>query len=61
MRRTPRHRYRRMAEKTRSWGIRPLSLQCLIAQAIMLDEYQNNKEGALAVLDGGGSGHGERS
>ena len=43
-------RYQRMAEKTRSWGIRPLTLQCLVAQAIMLDEYQNNKEGALAVL-----------
>ena len=45
------HRYRRMAEKTRSWGIRPLTLQCLVAQAVMLDEYQNNKEGALAVLE----------
>ena len=44
-------RYQRMAEKTRSWGIRPLTLQCLVAQAAMLDEYQNNKEGALAVLE----------
>ena len=43
-------RYQRMAEKTRSWGIRSLSLQCSVAQAIMLDEYQNNREGALAVL-----------
>ena len=45
-------RYQRMAEKTRSWGIRSLSLQCSVAQAIVLDEFQNNKEGALAVLDG---------
>ena len=45
-------RYQRMAEKTRSWGIRPLSLQCSVAQAVMLDEYQHDKEGALAVLDG---------
>ena len=43
-------RYKRMGEKTRCWGIRPLSLQCSVAQAAMLDEYQNNKEGALAVL-----------
>ena len=44
-------RYQRMAEKTRGWGIRDLSLRCSIAQAIMLDEYQNNKEDALAVLE----------
>ena len=43
-------RYQRMAKKTRGWGIRPLTLQCLVAQAVMLDEYQNNREGALAVL-----------
>ena len=44
-------RYGRMADKTRNWGIRPLSLQCSVAQAIMLDEYLNDREGALAVLD----------
>ena len=44
-------RYERMAEKTRNWGIRSLSLQCSVAQAIMLDEFQNNREGALAVLE----------
>lgn len=44
-------RYQRMAEMTQSWGIRPLTLQCLVAQAAMLDEYQNDKEGALAVLE----------
>lgn len=41
--------YQRMAVKARNWGIRALSLQCSIAQAIMLDEYQNDKIGALAV------------
>ena len=44
-------RYQRMAEMTQSWGIRPLTLQCLVAQAAMLDEYQNDREGALAVLE----------
>ena len=44
-------RYQRMAEKTQSWDIRSLSLQCVVAQAIMLDEYQNDREGALAVLE----------
>ena len=44
-------RYQRMAKKTRSWGIRSLPLQCSVAQAVMLDEYLNNKEGALAVLE----------
>ena len=43
-------RYQRMAKTTRNWGIRSISLQCSIAQAVMLDEYQNNREGALAVL-----------
>lgn len=44
-------RYRRMAEKTQNWGIRPLTAQCWVARAVMLDEYENDKEGALAVLD----------
>lgn len=44
-------RYQRMAEKTQNWGIRPLSLQCSVARAVMLNEYQNHKEGALAVLE----------
>ena len=44
-------RYKRMAEKTREWGIRSLPLQCSVAQAVMLDEYQNNKEDALSVLE----------
>ena len=44
-------RFRRMSEITRSWEIRPLCLQCWVAQAILLDEYLDDPEGALAVLD----------
>ena len=44
-------RYERMAEKTRNWGFFELSLQCSVAQAIMLDEFGNDKDAALAVLD----------
>ena len=44
-------RYRRMGEKTEKWGIRNLSAQCYVAQAVMLDEYGDDKEAALAVLD----------
>ena len=43
-------RYERMAVTTRSWRTRSISLQCSVAQAVMLDEYQNDKEGALRVL-----------
>ena len=44
-------RYQRMAKKTKRWQIRPLSLQCSVAQAVILDEYLNNKKNALAVLE----------
>ena len=40
-----------MAEITENWDIRPLTLQCWVAQATMLDEFQDNKEGALSVLE----------
>ena len=43
--------YRRIAKKTKNWGIPSLSRQCSVAQAIMLDEYQNDKEGALTILE----------
>ena len=43
-------RYERMAVTTRSWRTRSVSLQCSVAQAVMLDEYQNDKEGALRIL-----------
>ncbi len=44
-------RYRRMAEKTRNWGIRSISLQCSVAQAVIVDEYLGNREGALELLE----------
>ena len=44
-------RYQRMAEKTRNWDIRPLTLQCSVVQAALIDEYQNDRTGALAVLE----------
>jgi len=44
-------RYKRMAEKTRNWDIRPLTLQCSVVRATLLDEYQNDRAGALAVLE----------
>lgn len=43
-------RYGRMARRTRAWGIRSLSLQCTRAQAVMLDEYLGDREGAIEVL-----------
>lgn len=43
-------RYGRMAKRTRSWGIDPLSLQCTVAQATVLDEYQKDTQRALGVI-----------
>ncbi|MGO4502134.1 hypothetical protein [Dyella sp. 2YAF14] len=45
------NRYREMALTTSSWSIRPIVDQCWIARAIMLDEYGDDGEGALKVLD----------
>jgi hypothetical protein len=44
-------RYRRMAIKTARWDMPSISVQCSIARAVMLDEYANDSEGALKVLD----------
>ncbi|MEW6437414.1 MAG: hypothetical protein AB1508_09660 [Pseudomonadota bacterium] len=44
-------RYRRMAEITNEWNIRPITIQCWVAQATILDEYADDQEGAFAVLD----------
>ena len=52
------NRYQRMAQTTQSWGNRTISLRCFIAQAIMLDEYQNSMEDAVAALDEAVNGHG---
>lgn len=43
--------YQRMARKVQDWGIRPLTIRCWVAQAIMLDEFQNDKKEALAILN----------
>lgn len=50
-RRDAAQRYRRMAERTRRWGVPRLSLQCSVAQAVLLDQIGGLKEEALAVLD----------
>lgn len=44
-------RYQRMAAQTSTWGFRRITLQCWIARAVMLDEYADNFDGALRVLD----------
>ncbi len=44
-------RYERMVRKTKSWGNRALSLQFWVARAVMLDEYEGDKDTALAILD----------
>ena len=43
-------RYKRMATITQGWQTRSVSLQCSVAQAVMLDEHLNDKESALRVL-----------
>ena len=43
--------YKRMAKTTRSWGIRTFSHQCSVAQAVILDEHENKKDCAVAVLN----------
>ena len=44
-------RYRRMAAKTRNWSIRSLSRQCSVAQAVIIDEYLDNRASALEILE----------
>ena len=44
-------RYRRMAAKTRNWSIRSISVQCSVAQAVITDEYLDDREGALELLE----------
>ena len=43
-------RYQRMTQKTLSWGNRALSVQCALAQSIILDEHLGDHDGALTVL-----------
>ena len=44
-------RYSRMKRITQNWGDGTFAIQCAVAQAVMLYEYQNNNEGALSVLE----------
>ncbi|MGU7772757.1 hypothetical protein ACV229_21605, partial [Burkholderia sp. MR1-5-21] len=44
-------RYRRMAITTATWETRLLTIQCWIAQSVMLDECVDDSESALKVLD----------
>ena len=43
--------YKRMAARTLSWSVRPITVQCWIARSVMFDEYADQREQALAVLD----------
>ena len=44
-------RYRRMAAKTRNWSIRSISVQCSVAQAVITDEYLDDRASALELLE----------
>ena len=44
-------RYRRMAAKTRNWSIRSISVQCSVAQAVIMDEHLHDRESALQLLE----------
>ena len=45
-------RYSRMAQTTRNWDIGSFSIQCSVAQAVILYEYRSDNEQALTVLEG---------
>jgi len=49
----------RLEELAANWGETDLAVCCRKYQAIILDEYGNEKEGALAVLDDGLSKYGQ--
>ena len=44
-------RYRRMANRTRTWRPRSLAVQCAVAQAAILDEHQSDSSAAVTVLE----------
>lgn len=46
-------RYKRIAERTKVWGMRFLTLQCHVARAVILDEYANDKTAAFGALEDG--------
>lgn len=43
-------KFLRMAKQAESWGRRELALRCHLARAVMLDEYQERPDDALAAL-----------
>ena len=43
-------RYGRMVARTRKWGVPALSAQCSVAQAVLLDRYEGDRDAALSVL-----------
>lgn len=44
-------RYWQMAKMTQKWQIRPITIQCWIARAIMLEKYAKDHLGAIKALD----------
>jgi tetratricopeptide (TPR) repeat protein len=44
-------KFRQLAEIAEKWGNNDISVECEFARAVMLDEYANNSEAALASLD----------
>jgi hypothetical protein len=43
--------YQQLSERARSWGEVDLLIDCLCAQAVMLDEYADRPQDALTLLD----------
>lgn len=46
-------RYKRIAARTKNWGIRSLTVQCHVARAVILDEYAKDQAAAFEALDEG--------
>lgn len=46
-------RYKRIAERTKSWGMPLLTIQCHVARAVILDEYAKDKTAAFRALEAG--------
>lgn len=46
-------RYKQIAERTKSWDMRFLTIQCHVARAVILDEYAKDKTAAFRALGEG--------
>lgn len=44
-------KYRQLGEIAERWGEKDVAVECECARSVMLDEYADDSEGALAVLD----------